>query len=174
MTCATNDEIILDASIRGRIEASLARNTAILPSGCIVWTRRLKRGGYGAMCLWYRGKRTAFLVHRAAWVLKHGTVAPLGNPLDHLCRNTACCNPDHLEPVSQRENVLRGIGRTAVNSKKTHCPQGHEYTPENTYTCKNNSRYCKECQRVRDRLRWRRRAMLRQYDAAREGKGEQK
>jgi hypothetical protein len=57
---------------------------------------------------------------------------PPNRQLDHLCRNPQCVNPKHLDLVSHRENVLRGIGFYAINARKTHCPQGHPYTPENT------------------------------------------
>jgi len=67
-------------------------------------------------------------------------------------RNTSCVNPTHLEPVTQRENLMRGESFSAVNAIKTHCPKGHEYTPENTAIWK-NERKCKICSRERDRRR---------------------
>ena len=48
-----------------------------------------------------------------------------------FCRNPACVNPDHLEPVSIRENLLRGVGPSAQHAKKTHCPAGHSYAGKN-------------------------------------------
>ena len=65
--------------------------------------------------------------------------------LDHLCRNRACCNPNHLQPTTRRENTLRGIGPTAVNAVKTHCSRGHEYTQENTVIRKGGGRRCRTC-----------------------------
>ena len=58
---------------------------------------------------------------------------PDGLSIDHLCRTPSCVNPDHLEAVSLRENILRGTSPTAKNAAKTHCPQGHPYNVENTY-----------------------------------------
>jgi len=71
---------------------------------------------------------------------------PDGKQLDHLCRNHACVNPSHLEVVSGRENVVRGIGPTAKNAKKTHCVNGHALTPENLYRhSPAGGRKCKAC-----------------------------
>lgn len=65
--------------------------------------------------------------------------------IDHLCRNRACVNPFHLELVTQKINLLRGFGISAINARKTHCPQGHEYSEENTWISKKNHRFCKIC-----------------------------
>ena len=74
-----------------------------------------------------------------------------GMELDHLCRNRACVNPAHLEPVSTRENVHRGNGLAAVAARKTHCVHGHEFTEWNTLTRNdgNGGRRCRTCERAR-------------------------
>lgn len=90
--------------------------------------------------------RGTFYVHRVAWETLRGPI-PDGMQLDHLCRQRACWNPDHLEPVSPRENVLRGVGITAMNAKKTHCPQGHPYDDANTGITSTGKRRCRACGR---------------------------
>lgn len=93
------------------------------------------------------------LAHRVLYEKLRGPVKD-GLELDHLCRNPACVNPDHLEEVTHRENILRGVGPTAQNARKTHCPQGHEYNNENTrFYGKVGGRQCIICSRARDALR---------------------
>lgn len=87
---------------------------------CWPWTGSRSGKGYGR---WHVGGGSV-AAHRIAWASVHGSV-PDGLVLDHLCRNTSCCNPRHLEPVTNRENIIRGVGPTAVNAKKTHCHVGH-------------------------------------------------
>ena len=97
-------------------------------SGCWLWDRAISQTGYGNICVdgKYRG------AHRVVYEALVGPI-PEGLHLDHRCRVRACVNPNHLEPVSQRENSLRGVGAAAVNARQTHCRHGHELTPENTY-----------------------------------------
>ena len=70
--------------------------------------------------------------------------------LDHLCRERACCNPWHCEPVTNRENILRGIGHTAINAAKTHCARGHELSGENVKHRLNGQRQCVSCKKMTD------------------------
>jgi len=100
-------------------------------------------GGYASLHLDGRTVRAVMV----AYELKHGPV-PTGLQLDHLCRNTGCWNPDHVEPVTPSVNQLRGTSR---QSEKTHCPQGHSYNSENTAIRRSKGgrlkRFCKPCQK---------------------------
>jgi hypothetical protein len=97
--------------------------------------------------------------HRASYKYAFGAV-PAGLVLDHLCRNTSCVNPDHLEAVTQRENLERGIGVvTMANARKDRCDHGHEFTPENTYVAPGTGyRQCRVCRRATELRRVRDRA----------------
>lgn len=128
-------------------------------SECWTWSGSLDTSGYG---LFRDGK--LWKAHRWAWTRTVGPIPPRMQ-IDHLCRNRACVNPDHMEVVTQRENMRRGTGFSARNARKTHCPQGHEYTPDNTviFPSQPTSRRCLTCTRKWSReSERRRRAKLRQ------------
>jgi len=114
--------------------------TAILDSGCIVYTGTLDNG-YGRMSI--NGVRQ--MLHRVSYEHFIGPI-PTDLVLDHLCRNTACLNPTHLEPVSVGENVLRGESPFVTNKYRLVCAQGHELSGSNTKLV-NGNRTCVECGR---------------------------
>ena len=106
---------------------------------CWLWIKGLHEAGYGVV--WIDGKNRR--AHRVSYEMAKGPIPP-GTQLDHLCRVRRCVNPDHLEAVTQRENILRGAGLAAQNSVKTHCPQGHPLSGPNLYLF-DGRRYCRTC-----------------------------
>lgn len=93
------------------------------------------------------------LAHRVVYELEVGQI-PDGYEVDHRCGKTLCCNPKHLEAVPPLTNKMRSSSPTAINMRKTHCPQGHEYTPENTGFRRGKSwRYCRACAREAQRAK---------------------
>ena len=98
---------------------------------CWNWTAATTYG-YGVMGFHESGKHRTVRAHRVSYELLIGPI-PEDLVIDHLCRNRACVNPDHMELVTIGTNVLRGEGLTAKYAQATHCDNGHEYTEANTY-----------------------------------------
>jgi hypothetical protein len=126
--------------------------------GCWLWTGYLDRNGYGKLHINAKftntKKNRVVYAHRWGYEYFKGPV-PKGLVLDHLCRNPRCVNPEHLEPVPQGINSLRGVGLVAINAAKTHCPLGHAYDDQNTILAKNaNHRQCRTCRNRQSRKRW--------------------
>lgn len=112
--------------------------------GCWEWTGIVFVSGYGQF---WNGIKTV-RAHRLSYELYKGKI-PTGLTIDHLCRNKICVNPNHLEAVSLRENILRSNGVAGLNIRKTHCSRGHKFTPENTWINRRKNgtthRHCRKC-----------------------------
>jgi hypothetical protein len=131
----------------------LARSLST-PDGCLIWQGGLNSLGYGQITVDVKKHQ----VHRLVYEAKVGPI-PEGLVLDHLCRHRACVNTDHLEPVTERVNILRGTGPTARNAQLTHCKYGHPLTGDNVRQ-RGTWRVCRQCDRERARVNyWRARSM---------------
>jgi len=126
-------------------------------SGCWLWFGQATPKGYGQLGFQSRKVRRNVYAHRLAYVVLVSAI-PNGMQIDHLCRNARCCNPAHLEPVTPRENILRGDGPRITRERHasiTHCRQGHPFDEENTHLTRHRdgrrSRQCKQCWRREER-----------------------
>lgn len=128
-----------------RLDERIDNLTERDPSGCLLWKGARVHNGYGRI----RVAGTNKLAHRAAYEAHVGPI-PDGLTLDHLCRVRHCVEPAHLEPVPLRENVLRGVGPTAINAAKKKCKAGHPF--DKVYS---GARACSVCMRAKGR-KWRR------------------
>lgn len=108
---------------------------------CWIWKSVLNNKGYGVFG--FDSKK--YKAHRFMYEYLIGEI-PKELVTDHLCRNRKCVNPEHLEFVTDKVNINRGIGNR--QKEKTHCPFGHKYTEENTYH-HNNARTCRKCSAVK-------------------------
>lgn len=113
---------------------------------CWEWLAFRNEEGYGVIAMNGYPRRA----HRMSYELLIGPI-PEGLHLDHLCRNRGCVNPKHLEPVTNAENIRRAQPFRVPMEPRVQCPNGHEYTPENTRRAKDGTRRCRTCER-RDAL----------------------
>ena len=135
--------------IRERLLSFVEFDTA---GGCWLWSGTISREGYGRFTLpngTAQGRTT--VTHRVSYEEFVGPIKP-GLVVDHKCRVRCCVNPDHLQQVTQRENILSGTGASARNAMLTHCKKGHPLLPQ-----KENRRSCVICNRVRMRETYRNR-----------------
>jgi hypothetical protein len=123
------------------------------PDDCWLWLGAHNGNGYGVIQRAGRASSQTY-VHRVAWELERGPI-PGGLEVDHLCRTRGCVNVRHLALVTHAENNRRGMTRSALNARKTHCPAGHPYDVANTYRPPGapNSRMCRACMAIREAKR---------------------
>lgn len=128
------------------VERFMSRVT--VGDGCWLWTGHADKG-YGRLGVDGKG----MWAHRFAYQLAYGDLDP-DLTIDHLCKETLCVRPSHLEQVTLAVNSLRGDGPAGLNIRKTHCIRGHEFTPENTRLVQVRpngriGRNCRMCERLR-------------------------
>jgi hypothetical protein len=122
---------------------------------CWPWLGSFFENGYGQVSWNYKKLRA----HRVAYTLTNGPISD-GLLLDHIeCKNRACCNPDHVRPVTPQINSIENSdGQSALNAAKTHCPQGHAYAGDNLIFGKGRrgrpERRCRTCHREKN-AKWR-------------------
>lgn len=111
-------------------------------TGCWLWTAGKGSRGYGQF--FFDG--SVVMAHRFAYAVLRGPI-PDGLQIDHLCRVRHCVNPDHMEPVTPKENTLRGEGVAARQARQTHCKRGHAFDDGNTARGTKGERVCRACRR---------------------------
>lgn len=110
---------------------------------CWYWIGTHHSTGYG---MFYARPGQRARAHRFAYEMENGEI-PKGLVIDHLCRIRHCVRPCHLEVVTHRTNILRGVSNSARNATKDRCFRGHPFSPDNTYIGSNGQRICKTCRR---------------------------
>lgn len=137
----------IDGIVRWKDALRILRRCEIDDAGCWIYHGHLV-GGYGQTAIGSTadGTRMFHPTHRIVYTVLAGPI-PDGLYTDHLCRNTACQNPDHLEPVTPQQNTLRGTSFAAQHAARTTCPKGHPYDKIDTY----GRRRCARCDAARKR-----------------------
>lgn len=125
-------------------------------TGCWIWFGDSVKGGYGRSSVASKKK----LAHRLSYETFIGPI-PEGLTIDHLCNNTSCINPQHLQPKTQKDNTLSSkINIATINKAKTHCPKGHEYNIVNTFVHKDGRRDCRTCRNASSLARYHQKKLL--------------
>jgi hypothetical protein len=125
----------------------IKRRIAITEAACWEWLGAKTHNGYGQV--WGGHDRGTARVHRVVFELTRGPI-PEGLVVDHLCRNRACCNPEHLELCTQGDNARKAPDAPFwVRKRATHCERGHVFDEANTLTTTTGHRECRTCRALR-------------------------
>lgn len=111
---------------------------------CWIWLGGQTMKGYGVFKARLNGKFKTVQAHRYALILSNIEM-PVGTELDHLCRKRPCVNPLHVESVTHRVNIMRGIGKAAHYAVASECIYGHAFDKKNTIVTKTGKRRCRTC-----------------------------
>lgn len=126
--------------------ARLALHSNVNEAGCHIWNRAKNNRGYGVM--FHDGK--VRLAHRVSWFAKHGRWPAEGMVVDHMCDVKDCVNSEHLQELTNRENILRAkMSPMNVMLRRTACGRGHEYTDETIRLDSKGHRQCRVCDDIR-------------------------
>lgn len=149
-------ESLADPDYRKSTMARVLASVSVTDAGCWEWQRRLTYDGYGVIQV----KNHSVRAHAVALAIRRGAMWPRELQVDHLCRNRACCNPEHLELVTSAENSRRGLKPqqfyedvVAPQKAQTSCLRGHDFDEANTYWAPNGRRGCRKCRAATERRR---------------------
>jgi hypothetical protein len=141
-----------------RFDSKIDRNgpvSAFAPTPCWLWLAGITKDGYGLFTITVAPNQYRRLyAHRFAYEQACGPI-PDASDIDHLCRVRHCVNPAHMEPVTRRENTLRGL-----RGPRSHCVHGHELIGDNVITRKNGRHQCRTCENAQQRARRKRRQSI--------------
>lgn len=143
MTDSNQTKTSWTPALRERIEAKLAEKI-IVTGFCWLWTGSLNDRGYGDFRVGAKMERA----HRAVYHYLVGVEPPEHLVANHLCKIRNCVNPDHIEFVTQKENVHYSYSPAGINARKTHCKRGHELAGDNLYVKPTGSRVCRACKNL--------------------------
>lgn len=160
--CNLDSTIVVFATDLDRLLSKIDKNGPIPDyapqlGSCWIWQAPTNAYGYGTFGVGGRTNQRIYLAHRFTYEMFVGAI-PLGLDIDHLCRVRNCVNPAHLEPVTRRDNLLRGETTAARLSSLTQCHRGHLFDEANTHRNDKGQRSCRACGAIRARQYRRQRA----------------